>query len=171
MKNAEKGCRLTVPYPVPHRPVHPPTTQTVYRLRRAAAGPGGAMTVLCRSLQRAAVCRERGEDALAELLEAGAQTALDHLALLCRMLLCCGASPAFFVPQGGHKIWWSAVQTGECRKEDITIELLLQETLADCAACRALAGTLPPGLAPCAERMLADHLHRADRLRELLLGG
>lgn len=171
MKNAEKGCRLTVPYPAPRRPERLPVPQTVHRLRRAAAGPGGVMTVLHRSLRRAAVCRENGEDGLAALLEAEAQTALDHLELLARMLVCCGAENPFFVPQGGHKIWWSGVWTGTCRKEELSAEVLLRETLADCAAWQSLADALPLSLRPCAERILADRLHHAGLLRQRLIGG
>ena len=171
VKNAETEYLLPVPYPRPCGLQHPPTPQTVYRLRRAAAGPEGVLTMLCRSLQRAAACRMRGEEGLAVLLEAGAQPALRHLELLTRMLLCCGAGTGFFVPQGGHKIWWSAARLPECRKAEISAELLLRETLAYSAACRALAEALPPALAPCAERMLADWEHHAALLREELLRG
>ena len=172
MKNAETEYLLPVPYPSPCGLQRPPTPQTVYRLRRAAAGPEGMLTVLCRSLQRAAACRMRpmqGEPALAGLLEAEAQTALRHLELLTRMLLCCGAGNGLFVPQSGHKIWWSALQLQKYRKEELSIGLLLRETLACSAACRALAETLPAALAPCAERMLADWEHHADLLRRELL--
>ena len=169
MKNDETEYLLPVPYPSPCGLQRPPTPQTVYRLRRAAAGPDGVLTALCCSLQRTASCRLRGDAQLAGLLEAEAQTALRHLELLTRMLLCCGAENALFVPQGGHKIWWSAAQLQKCQKKDLSAELLLRETLMRSAACRALAEALPPALAPCAERMLADWEHHAALLREMLL--
>ena len=170
MKNAEPQYLLSVSYPDLCGLRCTPPPQTVYRLRRAAAGPAGALTVLCRSLQRAAACRMQGERGLAGLLDAEGQIALRHLELLTRMLLCCGAAPGFFVPQGGHKIWWSAGAAPR-RKENVSAELLLRETLAQSAACRALAGALPPALAPCAERMLADWEHHASLLRKELLRG
>lgn len=171
MKNAETEYLLPVPYPSPCGMQRPPTPQTVYRLRRAAAGPEGVLTVLCCSLQRLAVCRMRGDERLAALLDAEVQTALRHLELLLRMLRCCGAENGFFVPQGRHKIWWSAAQTEKYRKEDLSTDLLLRETLVRSAGCRALAETLPPALAPCAERMLADWEHHAALLRQELLRG
>lgn len=169
MKNAEKGCILRVPYPHPTRPERPLTPQAVYRLRRAAAGNEGALTLLCSSLQRAAVCRAAGRTALAEVCEAGAQNAFQHLRLLSELLVCCGAGPALFVPKGGHKIWWSASCVPKSQKADVLTRAALQDTLAACAACRALAAVLPPAMQPCAERMLADWQHHADLLRELLL--
>ena len=169
MKNAETEYLLRVPYPQPTRPARPPSPQTVYRLRRAAAGNGGMLTLLCSSVQRAALCRAQGKPALAEVLDAGAQTALRHLGLVTELLACCGAEPGFFVPQGGHKIWWSAGRAPQCPKPEFLVHRALRDAQAASDLCRALAETLPAGMQPCAERMLADWEHHAALLRELLL--
>ena len=165
MKNAEKDYVLRVPYPHPARPERPAGPRTLQRLHAAAAGRTGIMTALCRYLRSAAVCRARGEEELAGLFDAAAQTACVHLGLVAGMLAACGGDPGLFVPRSGHKIWWSAGWASGGGETGHPAERALAGTLAACAEWRALARELPDCLRPCAERILADEQHYADLFR------
>lgn len=169
MKNAEKGYRLNVPYPVPCRPLHPPGRGTLAHLRTRSAGRAGELTACCRHVQAGARCRAQGEGELADLFDAAAEATLARLRLLSAVLVCCGGDPAPFTPANGHKLWWSGAWAMTERDPAALLRQALTTELSACTAYRALLHELPDELLPCAERLLADAQHFADLFRSAAL--
>lgn len=148
--------QLQVPYPCPCRPARLPDRVVVARLRQLLAGRSGVLTAGCCFVQAAAQCRVQGQEEWTRLFEAAAQTAGCQLRVLTEMLVCCGGEAAFFVPEQGQRLWWSARWVGGSGKAGELLRQALGLELAACTACRELLSLVPDSFQPCIERLLAD---------------